>query len=246
MKKKVFLYMLFIMAFVMITGCGNGEQSYSPKEGTAEAALVERYSERGCTVTNIEAKETEQPHFYTATVTMTTDMDEDGIKEMFMNDGIPSGMMNSWFCGKTGDIDNKSYWVEELIINDDKYTIEAFVLKNDETKYNEIYYNLMKNDKLYIENDHYKDYLAQEEAEEQQSSGDSGPSAYNICYYIYERYDYYDRQEGEYSGDQYDTEVFEDAAEHFDITVEEAHAAWNNYDLNQMARQQFYRTHPQQ
>ena len=58
------------------------------------------------------------------------------------------------------------------------------------------------------------------------TSGNTGKESYEkkaieVYLWCQDRFEYYDKRDGYYTGDKYDNEVMEDAADHFDVSVEE-------------------------
>lgn len=61
------------------------------------------------------------------------------------------------------------------------------------------------------------------------ASSDLSPST--VYNWIQNRYEYYDRvyNKGNYSGDKYESQVFNDAAVHFGVSLSEVRDAYNNF-----------------
>ena len=51
-----------------------------------------------------------------------------------------------------------------------------------------------------------------------------------VWQYCQDRWAYYDKLDGQYSADKYDTEVFNDASSNFNITASEAQSTWDKVD----------------
>ena len=122
-----------MLALLILAGCSAGSTAFTPEEGSAEAAIVNHYSQNGITVTDVEVLEQAatlnaddpEPTLFDVAVTATTDMDEEGIKEAFIKDGIPDKMHVTYFGEAKSGAGDKTLWVKKMIINGDEYTFEA-------------------------------------------------------------------------------------------------------------------------
>lgn len=59
----------------------------------------------------------------------------------------------------------------------------------------------------------------------------------DVYHFVEQRYEYYDKQAGKYSGDKYTNKVFQDTADKFKITVGEVKDIWGNWDVMQKVAQ---------
>lgn len=59
-------------------------------------------------------------------------------------------------------------------------------------------------------------------------SENKAPSDAEIKRWIENRYDYYDKKDGEYTGDKYTNKILEECATKFDMTVSDVKKAWDN------------------
>lgn len=174
-KRLGFLVCIFCIIF-SLSGCGSS--AYSPEEGSVEAAVVERFSADGFVVTNVEqADPNEESNIKSAVVSIKTDASDSAIEEYIMSYNWHAGM----FASCKGENDGIQYFVKNLIINDDEYTTEVFVINDGTDKngiqYSTAAYNLIKNGKVYIEGTNYDKYKKQQEAAEKKASEEASRQA---------------------------------------------------------------------
>lgn len=174
-KRLGFFVCVFCIIF-SLNGCGSSE--YSPEEGSVEAAVVERFSAEGFVVTNVEqADPNEESDIKSAVVSIKTDASDSAIEEYIMSYNWSAGMFDS--C--EGENDGTKYFVKTLIINDDEYTTDVFIIDNgtdkNGLKNTTVAYNLIKNGKIYIEGTNYDKYKKQQEAAEKKAAEEESRQA---------------------------------------------------------------------
>lgn len=252
MKKKMLVLFacITVVAAFLFTGCGADE--YTAEEGTAAAAAVDYFTADGFTVTDVKAEETSNDSgISSAAVKISTDKNKDDIKQYIKKHGFKGGFGVGYFKLLEGENDGQKYAVYTLIINNDKYSMKQFKIKESDSV-TSIHYNVTKNGKIFIENSDYDRYLKQKEnssatkdkksshkesaedeyEEEESDSTSDSASHYEICYWMQMRYFHYDEVYGGDSGDKYTEDVFQDAMAHFGISRQEVEDAWFDTDAN--------------
>ena len=178
LKKTSWIFAVGLLFVFFLAGCGQSE-SFSPSTGSAEAKIVDVFAEKGLEVTNItdtgELSYTGDPE---VSVTANSDLDDDGLKKIF-EEGYGAGALGmavfTDFEGENGDV----LWVNEIVINDVKYTREGFTFQPDYLSEEFNFKNILADGKMFLEDETYQDYLAQQKAEEEEINKKSDSASIN-------------------------------------------------------------------